>query len=81
MKAKLYLKKKKEGFRVKSLKSLKIKPNNQSADFITPSFATGCEVGCSYCYVGRHRDFGNPLVISDNTNEIIEASIHLTSGE
>lgn len=27
------------------------------------------------CYVGRHREFGNPLILSENTNEIIEAII------
>jgi len=71
----LYLEEKKEGSCTKVLKNLYIKPNNQSADFIAPPFAVGCELACSYCYVARNRQFGNPVTISDNTNEIIEAII------
>lgn len=71
----LYLEEKKEGSCTKKLKNLHIKPNNQSADFIAPPFAVGCELSCSYCYVGRHREFGNPLHISENTNEIIDAIV------
>ena len=68
----LYLQKKKRGFSIKNLKNLHIKPNNQSADFISPPFAVGCEAACSYCYVGRHRDFGNPLFISENVDDIMD---------
>ena len=52
-----------------------IKPNNNSADFIAPNFAYGCVAACSYCYVARHNDFGNPLTIFDNTDDIIDAII------
>lgn len=50
---KLYLEEKKEGYSTKKLKNLNIKPNNQSADFISPPFAIGCEVACSYCILGE----------------------------
>lgn len=49
MEPRLFLEEKEEGFDSRSIKNLRIKPNNQSADFITPPFAVGCEVGCSYC--------------------------------
>lgn len=49
MDANLYLQEKREGMKTKPLKKLVIKPNNQSADFIAPSFAIGCELACAYC--------------------------------
>jgi cation transport ATPase len=49
MDANLYLQEKKEGMKTKPLKNLVIKPNNQSADFIAPPFAVGCEIACAYC--------------------------------
>lgn len=49
MDANLYLQEKREGMKTKPLKKLVIKPNNQSADFIAPPFAVGCEMACSYC--------------------------------
>lgn len=45
----LFLQEKKQGSTTKVLKKLQVKPNNQSADFIAPPFAVGCEMACSYC--------------------------------
>lgn len=75
MDAKKYLQAKKEGYTLKNRVSMTIKNNNNSADFIAPGFAIGCTAACTYCYVARHRDFGNPLHIYKNTNEIIDAII------
>ena len=47
-----------------------VKPNGRSTDFIVPSFATGCEMACSYCYVARHRAYANPLEQYSNKEEI-----------
>ncbi|WP_419420437.1 SPL family radical SAM protein [Legionella sp. D16C41] len=52
-------------------KTLKIRPNGRSADFITPNFIYGCAGGCrnSYCYVMRH-NFNN-IYINENVDEIL----------
>lgn len=35
-------------------KTLKIKPNGRSSDFVSPHFILGCNGGCnSYCYTNR----------------------------
>lgn len=75
MDAKKYLQAKKEGYTLRNRIGLTIKNNNNSADFIAPGFAIGCQAACTYCYVARHREFGNPLHIYKNTNEIIDAII------
>lgn len=52
-------------------KSLKIKPNDRSSDFVTPNFIYGCAGGCrnSYCYVMRYNyDY---LYINENVDEIL----------
>jgi DNA repair photolyase len=64
---------KKSGTFERERKGLKIKPNGRSADFIIPSFAIGCELACSYCYVARHRAFGNPLELMINRDAIWES--------
>ena len=53
-----------------SRRSLQVKLNGRSADFIIPSFAVGCGQSCVYCYVNRHRPFGNPLYKYGNHSEI-----------
>ena len=50
MDIKLYQQAKKNGFEVRPRKDLKIKPNNNSSDFVMPSFIHGCPVAsCAYC--------------------------------
>ncbi len=38
---------------VQNTKTLHVRPNGRSADYITPNFMYGCAGGCrnSYCYV------------------------------
>ena len=53
-------------------KTLHIRPNGRSADFITPNFIYGCAGGCrnSYCYVMRYNyEF---IYINDNVDEILQ---------
>lgn len=68
-----FLKAKKEGFSTSVRKSLQVSPNGRSADFIIPSFAVGCELGCLYCYVARHKPLGNSLMLYNNVDAILEA--------
>ena len=71
-----YLAAKKQGFdSTRSRKDLKVKDNGRSADFIIPSFAVGCELACSYCYVARHRPFGNPVHAYANREAIWKATL------
>lgn len=65
-----FLNAKKSGFQTRSRNNLLVKPNGRSTDWIVPSFATGCELACSYCYVARHRSFGNPLEQYTNVSQI-----------
>jgi len=57
-------------------KTLTIRPNGRSADFITPNFIYGCAGGCrsSYCYVMRY----NPetIYINDNVDQILNTIEH-----
>ena len=76
MDIKYYLQKKKEGFNVRDRKDLKIKPNNNSSDFVMPSFIHGCPVAsCAYCYCARHNQLGNPVTQFSNLDDILELTI------
>lgn len=75
MDLKLYQQFKKEGFNIRTRKDLKIKPNNNSSDYVVPPLITGCGFNCLYCYVSRHNKFGNPITQYDNVDEILEAVI------
>ncbi len=52
-------------------KTLHIRPNGRSADFIAPNFIYGCAGGCrnSYCYVMRYNY--DTVYINDNIEQII----------
>lgn len=53
----------------KTLKSLITKDNGRSADYIAPSFVSGCASGCkTYCYVHRHN--WERVEISENMEQI-----------
>lgn len=65
-----YMTAKKAGQISRARKDLSVKPNGRSADFIIPSFAVGCGLVCTYCYVSRHRPLGNPIEQLTNTEEI-----------
>lgn len=68
-----YIKSKTKGFTKRKRKTLIIRENGRSTDFVAPGFATGCQLACSYCYVARHRDYGNPLEIYQNLDDIWDA--------
>ena len=53
-------------------RTLKVKDNGRSADFVTPNFIYGCLGGCrnSYCYVMRY-NFDN-VYINDNVEQILD---------
>lgn len=68
-----YMTAKKSGIINRSRKDLAVKPNGRSADFIIPSFAVGCGLVCTYCYVSRHRPLGNPIEQLTNVEEIWDA--------
>lgn len=68
-----YLEHKANGKSSRLRKSLAIRPNGRSTDFVAPGMATGCQLACSYCYVARHRAYGNPLEIYLNQDEIFDA--------
>jgi spore photoproduct lyase len=55
-----------------STKTLKVRPNGRSADFITPNFIYGCAGGCrnSYCYVMRYNY--ESIFVNNNIDEILK---------
>jgi spore photoproduct lyase len=55
-------------------KSLVVRPNGRSADFIAPSHSNGCAMACAYCYVPRRKGYSNPITVFTNI-ERIQASI------
>jgi len=54
-------------------KSLEVRPNGRSADFIAPSYANGCALACSYCYVPRRKGFANPISTFVNIDDMLGA--------
>ncbi|BDI34030.1 spore photoproduct lyase family protein [Capsulimonas corticalis] len=51
-------------------KTLPVRVNGRSADFIAPGQASGCAMACAYCYVPRHKGFANPITLFVNVDEI-----------
>ena len=53
-------------------RTLKVKDNGRSADYVTPNFIYGCLGGCrnSYCYVMRYNF--DKVFINDNVEQILE---------
>ncbi len=54
-------------------KTMEIRPNGRSADFIAPSQANGCAMACAYCYVPRRKGFANPITTFVNIERIMES--------
>jgi spore photoproduct lyase family protein len=52
-------------------KSIAVRPNGRSADFIAPGLANGCAMACAYCYVPRHKGFANPITTFVNVDEVL----------
>lgn len=69
-----FMRAKREGALTRERKQLQVKPNGRSADFIMANFAIGCDLGCSYCHIARHRPFGNPVELFSNKEEIWDAT-------
>lgn len=51
-------------------KTMPVRVNGRSADFIAPGQASGCAMACAYCYVPRHKGFANPITLFVNIEEI-----------
>lgn len=53
--------------------TLKVKPNNNSADGISPNYIYGCLGGCmsSYCYVARHN--ADEIFVTENVKDVHQA--------
>ena len=54
-------------------KSLTMRPNGRSADFIAPSSSNGCAMACSYCYVPRRKGYANPVSVFVNIEQLCAA--------
>ncbi len=54
-------------------KSFPFRDNGRSSDFVAPSFASGCAMACSYCYVPRRKGFANPITTFVNIEAITRA--------
>ena len=54
-------------------KTLAVRPNGRSADFIAPSAANGCAMACAYCYVPRRKGYANPITVFTNIDGITAA--------
>ncbi|PJE95393.1 spore photoproduct lyase family protein [Streptomyces carminius] len=53
-------------------KTLTVRPNGRSADWIAPGASNGCAMACAYCYVPRRKGYANPITVFTNTDRIVE---------
>ncbi|WP_346434236.1 spore photoproduct lyase family protein [Streptomyces pyxinae] len=61
-------------------KSLPVRPNGRSADWIAPGASNGCAMACAYCYVPRRKGYANPITVFTNVDAIAGAvHRHLTA--
>src|SRR4051794_3693375 len=51
-------------------KSMEVRPNGRSADYIAPSYSNGCAMACAYCYVPRRKGYANPISTFVNIEDI-----------
>jgi len=61
-------------------KTMPMRPNGRSADFIAPGQANGCAMACVYCYVPRHKGFANPISLFVNIHDF-ERAIRAHTGK
>jgi spore photoproduct lyase family protein len=54
-------------------KTMDVRPNGRSADFIAPSYSNGCAMACAYCYVPRRKGYANPISTFVNIEDIARA--------
>ncbi|GAA2991388.1 spore photoproduct lyase family protein [Streptomyces fulvorobeus] len=52
-------------------KTLTVRTNGRSADWIAPGAANGCAMACAYCYVPRRKGYANPITVFTNIERII----------
>ncbi|MEU1620226.1 spore photoproduct lyase family protein [Streptomyces sp. NPDC005722] len=52
-------------------KTLTVRPNGRSADWIAPGASNGCAMACAYCYVPRRKGYANPVTTFTNVDRII----------
>lgn len=52
-------------------KSMLIRDNGRSADYMSPAFGYGCMYNCSYCTLKRHKPTG--VLVATNTFDILTA--------
>ncbi|MFF8731954.1 spore photoproduct lyase family protein [Streptomyces sp. NPDC015171] len=62
---------KKESLVLGIKRSLTVRPNGRSADWIAPGASNGCALACAYCYVPRRKGFANPITLFTNVDAII----------
>jgi hypothetical protein len=54
-------------------KSMSMRPNERSSNFIAPSTSNGCAMACAYCYVPRRKGYANPITVFVNIEQISAA--------
>ncbi|MFG2926271.1 spore photoproduct lyase family protein [Streptomyces sp. NPDC048305] len=52
-------------------KSLTVRANGRSANWIAPGAANGCAMACAYCYVPRRKGFANPVTVFTNIDGVL----------
>ena len=54
-------------------KSMSMRTNERSSNFIAPSTSNGCAMACAYCYVPRRKGYANPITVFVNIEQICAA--------
>ena len=54
-------------------KSMSMRRNERSSNFIAPSTSNGCAMACVYCYVPRRKGYANPITVFVNIEQICAA--------
>nr|WP_307124036.1 spore photoproduct lyase family protein [Streptomyces sp. B1I3] len=62
-------------------KTLTVRPNGRSADWIAPGAANGCAMACAYCYVPRRKGYANPITVFTNVDRIIARLARHVAGQ
>jgi len=54
-------------------RSLALRPNGRSTDFIAPNTSNGCVIAYAYRYVARRNGHGNPVSVFVNIEQVCAA--------
>jgi spore photoproduct lyase len=57
-------------------KTMTVRVNGRSADFIAPSTSKGCTMACTYCYVARHKGHSNPVTVFTNVEDVARTLVN-----